>query len=78
MSNRKPKRDSAPDCQGKDCHSAKMDDIQKVGAVWYYKCPKCGRMLSACYVSETSKAMHDYMVEGKKKKEEVKPAEAPK
>lgn len=66
MSNRKPKLDDAPACPDKNCHEAKMTDIVKVGQIWFYGCPKCGRKLSTCYVSETSKAMHNFMQRPKK------------
>jgi hypothetical protein len=58
---RRPKRDDAPKCPDKNCHEAPMSDIVKQGAIWFYKCPKCGRMLSACYCTETSPAMKDFM-----------------
>jgi len=69
---RKPRKDEAPTCETKDCHEARMDIIEKHGAVWYFKCPKCGRLLGTCYVRPTTPAMHAYMVEGKVKKEAPK------
>jgi uncharacterized C2H2 Zn-finger protein len=84
MGSRKPKKDEAPVCEGKDCHEAKMDIIEKHGAVWYFRCPKCNTLLGDCYVKPTNKAMHEHMMEFKrgraaaKKQEPPKPAEAPK
>lgn len=64
---RRPKLDDAPACKGKDCHDAIMKIIEKHGAIYFFKCPKCGYMLSSCYVKDTAPAMKAYMTSGKKK-----------
>jgi tRNA(Ile2) C34 agmatinyltransferase TiaS len=61
MPSRKPKRDDAPQCKGKDCHSATMDIIFKQGGQWYFKCPKCGYITGSCHVKEVSPAMKEFM-----------------
>ena len=79
MPSRKPRKDDAPECDGKDCHSCKMDIIEKHGMNWHFRCPKCGYICTANSCKPIPKAMKEFMREGRKKKEEPpKPAEVPK